>query len=109
MSHTNGEAGDAVSSAPAGQDAVSPKGRKPTDNPNKPDLTSLIRTVAELWPIFTSDAWRPHRPLALGIDKQMIDTGIVKPWEAARRASRGRSAVTFEIASGTSRTDGSLT
>jgi sRNA-binding protein len=82
MSHTNGEAGDAASTAPTGRDANLLIGC-PTNTKLKPGLTSLIRAVVELWPVFVADGWRPHKPLAIGIDKQLVDTGVLKGWEAA--------------------------
>jgi sRNA-binding protein len=50
----------------------------------KPYLATLIATVAELWPaVFTADGWREHKALALGIDEQLIQSGALKPYEAA--------------------------
>jgi ProP effector len=74
----NGEAGAAATTAPAGQgsDVLIP-----TTNPSRPDLTSLIRTAAELWPVFTAKRHGAHKALAIGIDKQLIATGVFKPWE----------------------------
>jgi sRNA-binding protein len=48
---------------------------------SKPDLATLLRTVAELLPVFAMERWEPHKPLAIGIDKALFATGILKPWE----------------------------
>jgi ProP effector len=46
-----------------------------------PGLTTLLRTVAELFPVFAAERWQGHKPLAILIDKALIDTGILKPFE----------------------------
>jgi hypothetical protein len=56
--------------------------RETVDTPSRPHragAATLLHTVAELFPVFTAEAWQPHKPLALGIDKALIATGILNP------------------------------
>jgi sRNA-binding protein len=43
--------------------------------------SSIIGVLAELFPVFVAEPWQPHKPLAVGIDKALIATGILKPFE----------------------------
>jgi ProQ/FINO family len=76
------EAGAAASTALTGQSGDFPKGDASTNSKPWADAAILLRTVAELWPIFTADSWRSHRALAIGIDAQLVASGVVKGWEA---------------------------
>jgi hypothetical protein len=79
MSLENEEAGAPEFAGTAGPKAEASEGLINT-RPG-PGLTTLFRTLAELLPVFTADPWEPHKPLAIGIDKALIATGILKPWE----------------------------
>jgi ProP effector len=47
-------------------------------------INALIRLCADQFPaVFTLERWKAHLPLAIGIDKALIATGILKPFEAA--------------------------
>jgi sRNA-binding protein len=64
---------------------------------------TLLLTVAELFPVFTVERWQPHKPLAIGIDKALIATGILKPFEAGlvlRAYTRRRMYLTALAAGG---------
>lgn len=48
----------------------------------KPSDT-LIKILSELFPgVFTADSWRAHKPLARGIDSQLIEVGVLTAEEA---------------------------
>jgi sRNA-binding protein len=51
------------------------------DPPANPSLASLIPVLSGLFPVFISECWREHRPLKIGIDADLIATGILKGWE----------------------------
>jgi len=40
-----------------------------------------IAALADLFPAFVANRWEPHRPLARGIHRQLIDRGILRPEE----------------------------
>jgi sRNA-binding protein len=40
-----------------------------------------IAALAGLFPAFTANRWEPHRPLARGIHRELIDRGILRPEE----------------------------
>jgi sRNA-binding protein len=47
------------------------------------DAQTLLNTVAELYPqCFTAQRHLPHRPLKVGVDKELVAAGIVTPQEA---------------------------
>jgi sRNA-binding protein len=47
-------------------------------------LVGTLATLAELFPaILVVDHWRPHKPLAIGVDAQLVATGLVKGHEVA--------------------------
>jgi sRNA-binding protein len=46
--------------------------------------SSIIGVLAELFPVFVAEPWQPHKPLAIGIDKQLLATGILKPFEVGQ-------------------------
>jgi sRNA-binding protein len=52
-----------------------------TNTKSQHDVATLLRTVAELFPVFAAERWQVHKPLAIGIDKALIATGILKPLE----------------------------
>jgi sRNA-binding protein len=101
MSCTNDEAGAPEFAGSAGPKAEASEGLINT-RPG-PGLTTLLRTVAELLPVFTPDPWEAHKPLAIGIEKALIATGILKPWEvrlALRAYCRRRMYVAAVAAAG---------
>jgi ProP effector len=67
----------------------------------------LIRSVAGRFSVFTEEPWRPHRPLAIGIDKALIATDILKPWEVrlVLRANTRRRMYQVALAAGGPRYD----
>jgi sRNA-binding protein len=47
-----------------------------------PANPSLVSALADLFPrAFVVERWRPHRPLKIGIDADLIATGIMTPAE----------------------------
>jgi sRNA-binding protein len=49
----------------------------------------LISTLAELFPTtFTAEPWQQHKPLALGIDKHLIEAGVLTAGECRAVFSR---------------------
>ena len=53
--------------------------------------TAAISALAELFPAaFVADVWKPHRPLKLGIHRDLIDRGVLLPRECrALREPKG--------------------
>jgi sRNA-binding protein len=49
--------------------------------PVTPRPESLIATLAGLFPVFIIERWQPPRPLKVGIDPDLIATGVLMPWE----------------------------
>jgi sRNA-binding protein len=91
--------------APEFAGSAGPNGERPeglTNTKPKPNIATLLRTVAELFPVFTAEPWQPHRPLAIGIDKALIATGILKPFEAVQvlRAYTRRRMYVAAVAAG---------
>jgi sRNA-binding protein len=103
MTVENGEAAATASTVSEGQNGECLEGL--LDTKSKPSLATLIRTVDELLPVFTAEPWRQHKPLAVGIDKALTATGILKPWEvgAVLRRYCGRRMYRQALASGGSR------
>lgn len=53
--------------------------------PAPPSPADLVSTLADLFPrAFVAERWRPHKPLRVGIDADLIATGVVKAWEVHR-------------------------
>jgi ProP effector len=45
---------------------------------NLAKLQELARVLAELFPAtFTAEQWQPHRPLKCGIDRDLVDRGVL--------------------------------
>jgi sRNA-binding protein len=40
-----------------------------------------IAALSDLFPAFTANRWEPHRPLARGIHRELIERGILRPEE----------------------------
>ncbi len=69
--------------------------------PAKPDGGNLIAILAEHWPaVFISEAWRPHKPLQVGIRHNLITAGLMKPWEIGARAALLHKAVSVPACGG---------
>jgi sRNA-binding protein len=79
---TNGTAGAPESAGSAGPNGERLEGL--TNTKSQHDLATLLRTVAELFPVFATERWQGHKPLAIGIDKALIATGILKPFEVGQ-------------------------
>jgi sRNA-binding protein len=78
------------------------------DPPAKTTPASLICALADLFPeVFVAEPWREHRPLKIGIDRDLIATGIMKGWEVARALHRycSRRMYLRAVAAGGSRYD----
>jgi ProP effector len=76
--------------------------------PAKPDGGNLIAILAEHWPaVFISEAWRPHKPLQVGIRHNLITAGLMKPWEIGRalRCYTKRYQYRLAVAAGGQRID----
>jgi hypothetical protein len=44
--------------------------------------TGLVSTLADLFPkTFVAERWQPHSPLKIGIDADLIATGLLMPRE----------------------------
>jgi sRNA-binding protein len=43
----------------------------------RPPIATLLRTLAELFPVFVAEPWRPHKALAIGIDKHLVEAGVL--------------------------------
>jgi sRNA-binding protein len=53
-----------------------------TDLPVPPRPSTFISALADLFPkTFIAERWDPHRPLKIGIDADLIATGILTPRE----------------------------
>jgi hypothetical protein len=81
MSLANGAAPATASTVSGGQIGERVEGLTNTRPKPNPAIV-ILRTVAELFPVFTVDRWLPHKPLAIFIDKALIATRILKPFEA---------------------------
>jgi sRNA-binding protein len=105
MSHQNGAAPATALTVSEGQNGGALE--EPTNTKPGSSLTSLIRTVAQLFPVFTEEPSQPHKPLAIGIDKALLATGGVKPFELGRiiRAYCGRRMYQAALAAGGPRYD----
>jgi sRNA-binding protein len=45
----------------------------------------VIRTLAELFPAaFAAEKWEPHKPLKIGIDKDLVELGVLEAKEVAQ-------------------------
>jgi hypothetical protein len=84
MSPSNEEASATAETVPGGQTRTTPKGCL-TNNKSKHDGATLLGAVAELFPqMFTAERWQPHKPLKIGIDADLITTGILRPFEVGQ-------------------------
>jgi sRNA-binding protein len=82
MTAGNGKAGDAASTAPTGQEGSISVQRPAENKRTRPDAATLIKTLAELFPLcFVADQWLPHIPLRVGIGQDLIALGLLKPIE----------------------------
>jgi sRNA-binding protein len=71
-------------------------------------LDQAITALAELYPgTFTAERWKPHRPLKIGIDQNIIAAGLLTAEEAERvlRRYTGRLQYQRSVVVGAARID----
>jgi sRNA-binding protein len=62
--------------------AALPPRQELTVSPAGRDGQELIAVLAELFPaVVVADRWKPHRPLKLGIHRDLVDRGVLLPDE----------------------------
>jgi hypothetical protein len=62
------------------QSRATPQARDCWDAERKAALQT-IAALAELFPCFTANRWEPHRPLARGTHRELVERGILRPDE----------------------------
>jgi sRNA-binding protein len=100
--------GAALATAPAvSEGQIEERQEGLLDTKSKPNLATILRTVAELFPVFAAERWQGHKPLAIGIDQALIATGILKPFEVGQvlRAYCRRRMYLVALAAGGPRYD----
>jgi ProP effector len=61
--------------------------------PDKPDANATIAALVDLFPAaFSNERWQPHKPLKIGVDRDLVSSGVLTEpevhtvlWEYTRR------------------------